>query len=279
MARWLALKMLLAPFSTKCADSVALSRSVAFHRKGAYREAYRILRDFIARHPDLRYGDAYVHCANLELLVNDDPSKAGEFLDTALQLGCDNMAHYYCMSGYVFHRMGQRERGVREMERAVDLEATVYTLRMLAATLSFDGDTRAADIWKRVLEQEPLNCKARVGLGILAAKTGNREEALRMARIAETLDPKARELAEIAELYAEAGETRIALSKYAEVDRLGGASNGPFYAKIAICYFELGNDREGYKYLEEGRRLFPNSVSIKEAWDLYRDKYSRSQRR
>ncbi len=33
--------------------------------------------------------------------------------------------------------------------------------------LSFDGDVRAADILKKVLEQEPLNFHAHVDLGVL----------------------------------------------------------------------------------------------------------------
>jgi tetratricopeptide (TPR) repeat protein len=269
MVHWLPLKRLLALFSPKYADSVALARCTALRKKGAYREAYALLWDIMNRHPDWRLGDAYVQCANLELLVNDDASKASELLDTGLRLGCDNMAVYYCMSGYVLLRLGEHERGIREMERAVDLEPSVYYLSMLGAELSFRGDHRAADIWKRVLKQEPLNCRAYANLGILAIKTGDREKALLLARRAEELHLDPGDLLDIARSYAAMGEYQIALHRYAQAEGLGQELLASTCAEIASCHFELGDSVEGRRRLEEGRRKFPKSKCIQDAWETY----------
>jgi hypothetical protein len=93
MADWLSWwKRFLALFSTKHADSVVFDRYLALYKKGAYREAYAILQDFLSRHPNLRLGDLYVICAAYELRLHDDICKAEELLNTGLQRGCEDMA-------------------------------------------------------------------------------------------------------------------------------------------------------------------------------------------
>jgi tetratricopeptide (TPR) repeat protein len=270
MVKWLPVKRFLGLFSARYADIAALERSLALYKRGAYEKAYAILQDVISRHPDWRLGDAYVLCANLESVVNDDTSKAAEVLDEALRRGCRHDAAYYNVSGRVFWRLGERDRGIREMERAVDLDPGVYYLQELGRALACDGDMRAMDVWKRVLEQEPSNCLAYVHLGILAAMTGDRAKALLMAKRAEGLRPTARELFDIGELYATAGEFQMALDRFAEADRLGVGPSGPLFADIAACHFELGNIQEGCEYLEKGRVRFPNSACVKEVWNRYR---------
>ncbi len=272
MVKWLPLKRVLAMFSARYADSVALDRSATLHKKGAYREAYALLRGVLDRHPDWRFGDAYVHCAWLELMVNDDLSKTGELFDTALRLGCRDMATYYAASGCVFWRAGECERGIREMEKAVDMEPSVFNLGLLGDALSFDGDARAADILKRVLEQEPLDFHAHVALGVLAAKTGDREKALLLVKRAQELHPSACDLTRIAWLHSDMGEFRTALATYAQANRQGHAFTWSDYAGIATCHFELGNLHEGWRYLEEGRCRFPNSNTLKRTEDFYKDR-------
>jgi len=131
MTNWFPVERFLGLFSARYADSAALHRSLALYKRGAYQKAYALLRDVVSRHPDWRLGDAYVHCANLELVVNDDMTKAAELLDKALRRGCRQGADYYSVSGYVCWRLGERERGIREMEKAVDLDPSVYYLQEL----------------------------------------------------------------------------------------------------------------------------------------------------
>ena len=245
----------------------------ALYAKGAYREAYAVLRDVMATVPGLsEMGDLYVWCAGLELAIGDDAPKAREFLDTALRLGCPDMASYNRLHGYVLWRTGEREAGIRELEKSVELEPDAVNLSMLGRVLSYEGDKRAADIWGRVLEQDPQDCQAYIYLGMLAARTGDKGTALLMVKKAEELHPTAHNVEEIARLYAEAGEVRMALDRYLEAERAGKEANGPLYANIAACHFELGNTREGCTYLEQAHRCNPDHTYVKEMWDLHKDR-------
>jgi tetratricopeptide (TPR) repeat protein len=245
----------------------------ALYAKGAYREAYAVLRNLMATQPGLsEMGDLYWWCAGLELTLSDDLSKARELLGTALRFGCTDMASYNRLHGYVLWRTGEREAGIRELEKSVELEPSAASLSMLGRVLSADGDKRAADIWGRVLEQDPQDCQAYIYLGMLAVKTGDKGTAFLMAKKAEELHPTAHNVEEIARLYAEAGEVQMALDKYLEAERAGKETNGALYGNIAACYFELGNTREGCVYLERAHRCNPDYTYVKEMWELYKDR-------
>jgi tetratricopeptide (TPR) repeat protein len=217
-----------------------------------------------------KMGDLYVLRADLEVIVNGDICEARQLLNKALQLGCQAMAAYHKAHGYVLWRTGERDEGIRELEKSVALEPCVATLSALGEVLSYEGDERAADIWARVLREEHQNCQAYIYLGILAAKTGDREKALLMAKKAETLHPTVNDVAGIGSLYGEAGEPRMALGKYLEADRLGKEPKGPLYANVAVCHFDLGNVREGCAYLERAWECGPKNTYVREIWDRYR---------
>jgi tetratricopeptide (TPR) repeat protein len=217
-------------------------------------------------------GDLHVMCANLELTIGDDISKARESLDRARELGCRDMASCYRAHGYVLWAAGERESGIRELQESVALDPTIVNLAMLGKVLSSEGDERAKDIWRRVLEQDPESCLAHIYLGILAAKTGDKDKALLMARKAEEGHPTAHDVEQIAWLYGEIGDIKTALNRYLEADRLGREPKGPLYARIAACQFELGNIREGCECLDRARHSSPDSITVKKIWDSYKDK-------
>jgi tetratricopeptide (TPR) repeat protein len=246
---------------------------LALYERGAYREAYAALRYAMATQPQVgNVGDVHVLCASLELIINDDISKAREFLDSAIQLGCQDMASYYRARGHVLWRAGERERGISDLEKSVTLDSDVVNLMALGIVLAWEGDERAAEIWTQVVKQDTRNCRAHIYLGLLAAKTGDRNKGLLLARQAEELDPTTEEREEIAMLYSEMGEFQIALDKYLEVDVLGGEPKGPLYAGIAACHFELGHIPQGCTYIERARQSNPDSTSVKKTWDLYKDR-------
>lgn len=254
-----------------------IDKCLALYHKGAYREAYAVLRGLLAtqRHwskAGAKAGDAYVLCASLELIINDDIAKAKELLETAVRSGCRDMASYHRIHGHVLWKAGEYQEGIRESDKSVALDPHIVNLTALGKMLSYEGDGRAADVWHRILEQQPENCIAYTYLGILAAKTGDREKALLVAKKAEELRPTVRDMEEIATLYAEAGEIHAALDKYLEVDRLSSEPKGSRYAAIAVCHFELGNVREGCTFLERARRCSPDSIDVKTIWDRYRDR-------
>lgn len=244
----------------------------ALHRKGAYREAYAVLREILDKHPQWsRVGDLYVWAADLELVVNDDARKARELLDKARTLGCQNMEYYYRAHGHVLWRIGEHDRGIQELEKSVALNPSVTNLGTLGQVFSDEGDKRAEGIWQRVLEQDPENCLAHVYLGVSAAKSGDRARALLMVKRAERLTPSVHDRHEIARLYFELGEFQSAIGAYLEADRLGDSPKGPIYAAVAACDFSIGENNTGRKYLDWAVRHNPEHEYVKKTLQTWKE--------
>lgn len=210
--------------------------------KGAYREAYAVLRDIMQSQSRLsKVGNMYVWCADLELLVNDDVQKARQLLDKAHELGCSDMAFYYNTLGYVLWRTGDRDRGIQYLEESVELKPSISNLKSLGRILSHDNDQDALRIWQRILEQDPDHCMAHVYLGIEAIKSGNRDKALDMLKRAENLSPTIRDYLDIGRLYCELKQFQDALNILLEADKGGYEPKGFLYSFIGACYRSMGD--------------------------------------
>jgi tetratricopeptide (TPR) repeat protein len=239
----------------------------ALRKKGAYREAYAFLRNIMETQPCWsKIGDLYVWCADFELMLNDDLSKAGELLDKAEELGCAHMAPYYSERGYVLWRNGDHENGLRYLEKSVELDPSVTHLAIFGKLLSSDHDKRAPWVWQRVLQQDPENCAAHIYLGMDAAAAGDRAKALLMAKRAEKLNPSADDVSEIGWLYEALDEYELALGAYQKANRLGEEPKGVSYAAIARCYFGLGDENAARKYAEWAMQCNPENEYVKAIW-------------
>jgi len=246
----------------------------ALYDKGAYQEAYDILREIMETQPRWsRVGQLYVWCANLELAVNDDVCKARDLLERARELGCSHMAPYYNTLGYVLWRTGDRDTGIQYLEKSVALHPSVFHLTSLGELLSADDDKRAIWIWRRVLQEDPMNCSAYIRLGEEAAKSGNTGQALLMAKRAEKLNPSVENLFDIGGLYHELGEYEIAVNKYLQANRLGYEPKGPLYASIAASYLSLGEASMARKYAEWALRSNPENDYVKHIWREYEGRF------
>jgi tetratricopeptide (TPR) repeat protein len=216
-------------------------------------------------------GDPYVLCADLELLANDDIDKARDLLEKARELGCSNMGSYYSTRGFMLWRAGEREEGIAELERSVALNPTVTHLVRLGRVLSADGDARATEVWQRVLKQDATNCLAHIYIGIGAVKSGNRGQAMLMAKRSERLARSGRDYSEIGRLYQELGEFHSAIGAYLEGHRLDDEPKGPLYAAIAACYFSLGDNSNGRRYLQWAMKHSPQHEYVRHVYEQSRD--------
>jgi len=243
----------------------------ALYNEGAYQEAYAAMHDFMQKHAQsFNNGDLCLLLAHLELIANDDVRKAQELLDKARQathpVSSPLMDYYYNVHGYVMLRMGKYEESVHDCKKSVALDPSGPNLSMLAQALSMNGDKRAMTVWKQVLEKDPNNCFAHIGIGFEADKTGDRGKALLMVKRAEKLASSANDLSEIARLYYELDEFQSAINAYLEADRLGHEPKGPLHAAIAACYFGLGDNSTGRKYAEWAIEFNPENDYVKEVW-------------
>jgi len=243
----------------------------ALRERGAFREAYAVLRQILQNSPRWsKEGDLYVWCAEFELLLNDDIVRARELLRTAAQLGGCDTAYFYCIHGYVLWRAGERQRGIQELEKSVELNPSVKHLTDLARVLSTEGDEGAMRLWQNVLEKDPQNCLAHIYLGLEAARSGDQGKAILMAKRAETLSPSARDFSEIGRLYHQLEEYELAVRSYLSAIRLGAEPKGHRYAGVAACYFALGDVKTGSRYLAWAMRHNPEHEYVKEVYEKSR---------
>jgi tetratricopeptide (TPR) repeat protein len=85
-----------------------------------------------------------------------------------------------------------------------------------------------------------------------------------MAKRAETLARSAEDHYEIGRLYHEIGEVASASAAYMNADRLKYEPRVVLYASIAECYFALGDNRIGRKYLEWALKFAPGNKYAEE---------------
>jgi len=261
------LRSVVFKLSPKLRQKHSLRDVRSLYDKGAFGEAYAILRDSMQTHPELSDdGDLYILCAELELLVNNDTRRARELLDRAREIGCSSMGYYYQVHAKAMWDKGERKTAIRDLEKSVAADPTVNHLMMLAQALSILDDKRAMNVWEQVLKKSPKNCLAHIYVGREAAKSGDQGKALLMAKRAEKLAPTVRDVVDIGRLYHELGQFQNALNAYLEANRLGDEPKGPLYAAIAACYFSLGEERLARKYAEWAVRSNPEDDYVKEVW-------------
>jgi tetratricopeptide (TPR) repeat protein len=236
----------------------------ALHARGAFREAYAALREILSNDPYWsKVGDLYVWCADLELQVTSDMCEARRLLDKARELGCRYPASYHRARGFLRWRMGERDEGIRDIEKSIELEPSVRNLMTLGEVLSSDGDERAAGVLRRVLDQDPNNCLVHVYLGILSSKSGDRGRAILLAKRAEKLAASAIDHQEVGRLYQEVQEFRCAIDAFLNAERLGCERKGELYAALAVCYFWLGDNETGRKYLQWAIKRDPKNEYVR----------------
>ncbi len=169
-------------------------------------------------------------------------------------------------SNYDWDNFGEHEKGIEYLEKSVELEPIGNNLTTLGKLLSRDKDKRAADIWEKVLEEDPNSCLAHIYLAREEYNYGNREKAILMVEEAEQFNPTNRDYSEIGSLYFEMDEFQSALDAYFKADELGDEPKGSTYAAIASCYASIGDDVLAKKYIQWARQLNPENDYVQEIW-------------
>lgn len=242
------------------------------YEKDNFGEAYAVLRDVMENEPRWsKVGDVYTLWADLELLANHDPRKAIELLDKAQEIGCSQMAYYYAKRAEALWETGERNMALQCYEKSVAADPCAFYLSNLARALSFLNDERALSVWQQVLEEAPKNCIAHTYIGWEAAKSGDRDKALFMAKKAEELQSSIRDVCEIGRLYYELEEFQTAINKYLEAKKLGYYEEGVLYAAIADCYLSLGDASAAQKYAQWAMRIEPENDYVKDVWREYEE--------
>lgn len=240
---------------------------LSMYDKGAFEDAYTALCDVMNNQPQLsKDGGVYTLWAELELLANDNACRAMELLDRAREVGGAEMAYYYSVRGDAMLSIGNYEKAAQDFERSVAIEPSVANLKMLAQALSMMNDSRAVNIWQKILEEDPENCLAHAYVGLEAVKSGDRGKALLMAKRAERLNPSVEEIFTIGLLYHELEEFQTAINTYLVANRLGYKDKTLLYAYVAACHLSLGQATPARKYAQWAVRCDPENDYVKDVW-------------
>ena len=244
--------------------------------KGAFADAYTLLCELIEKQSGLsKHGGICALLAELELLANDNASKAIELLDRALDgdRGGLDMIYYYRVRGKAMFDTGKYEEAVKNFEQAVALDDGVENLKLLGQVLSEINDSGAMGVWKQILEKDPKNCLACANLGIELVKSGDKGRAMLMARRAEKLNPSSEELYRIGLLYYDLDEYGMAINSFLEANRLGYEDKGFLYACVAACYLSMNEAVPARKYVQWAIRCNPENYYVKDVLHEYEERF------
>lgn len=219
------------------------------YRKGAYGEAYTVLRDIVDNHPKWsKKGDPYVTLAELKLLSSNDTDDAMKFLEKANELGCKNMATYYGILGTVFLRKDNYKKGIQYFEKSVEVKPYIVNLTYLGEALSSQNDKRAISIWKRILKEYPKDCIAHAYLAMEAEKVGDKEKALLMFDKAEEYASTKDDIYELGGTYYNLNKFQKALKFFLKCEEMDYKTQGPLFGGIAYCYLHLDDFKSAIFY-------------------------------
>ena len=110
-------------------------------------------------------------------------------------------------------------------------------------------------------------------MGWKAAKSGDRNKALLMAKKAEEFQSSFSDIFEIGLLYHELEEFQTAINKYLEAKKLGCGDEGWLHAAISDGYLSLGDASAARKYVQLAMRSDPENDYVKEIWQEYQEKF------
>jgi len=256
-------------------DTTSYKNVMALHGKGDYKKAYDVLSIAITRGSRLsKVADIYILFAELELLANEDPHKALEALDKAQEMGCTQIAYYYLRRAEALWRIGEIQTALQCFEKSVEAEPCAFYRSNLAQALAYLDDERARSVWQEVLEEEPENSQAHSYFAFEAAKSGDRDNAIVMAKKADKLASSKEDSLDVAALYHELGEFQTAIKKYLEVVKFMklNRQRGWVYARIAGCYLSMGQTNLARNYLKRALKYCPDDEDVKEIQREFEEK-------
>lgn len=253
-------------------QSVTFDDVLAMYHEGAVKDAYAALLEVTENAPELlEDGGIYTLWAELEFMVNNNTSRALELLEKAHELGGVDMVYYHNVRGDVLLRIGDYEKALQSYEQSVAIDSNMANLEAFGRALSQANDSRAAGVWRQILDKDPSNAAAHVYIGLAAAKSGDRDKAMLMARRALKLNPWVEDVYMIGFLYYLLGEFELALNECLTAEKLGHKDKPLVYSTTAACHFSLGHSGKGRKYVQMALRLNPDYDYAKEVLREYEE--------
>lgn len=230
------------------------------YKRGDLKGAYAVYRELLSSHPE----DAHimVMLAWLEIEVNNNFHRAEHFIKEAKRFGCVD-DDYHRLYGKILFEKEQFTDAIVEYKKAVSYDRSVENLTTLGFCLNQTNCEHAIPIFNEVLEKDPDNVEALLGLAFAEEQHGNWESALHILNKLKKLSP------DNPEVIFRLGAVHYYLEDYDKaleyylISRLDEpAAKLSCCVGIAYCYFEKEHYGKAIEYIHKAYSLDPYDHQI-----------------
>lgn len=230
-------------------------KAIQFLNEGRLEEAYKAFQRLRYKYPEDWI--IYDGLAYLERNLKNNLDEARNLIEKAKVCGCP-ISRYHRVCADILWSKGLLEEATLEFEQAVNADRSVDNLTAFANSLMKTDCERAAPIWQKIIEKNPSNTNAYLGMAWIARKQNNWSLALEMATKAKEFQPEdPNVLFAIGQAYQGLGQYEYALNHYLEANKRGFAEKFIFLGNVANCYLELHKYAKALEHAYEAVKLNP----------------------
>ncbi len=234
-------------------SQVSKQDAIQLLQAGDLDEAYKAFNEIL--HKDSEDWVVYDSLAYLENELKNNLEKAKHLIDKARELGCPE-ARYHRVCADILWSKGQLQKATFEFEKAASAERSVDNLTAFANSLMKTDFEDAIPVWEEIIEKEPNNVRAYLGLSWIAGEHNDWALALKTADKAKEFQPdNARILYYIGRAYQALGEYGKALEHYLEAGKEGFPEEFFFHGGVANCYVGLQDYSKALEHAYEAVKL------------------------
>lgn len=228
-------------------------QAIQFLKEGHLEEAYKAYQAIRDKYPDDWI--IYDGLSYLENNLKGNLNESRRLIEKARELGCpEARCHRLCAD--IFWSKGQLEEANHEYEQAVIADRSIDNLAAFANSLMKLNYGRAVPVWQEIIEKDPSNAKANLGLAWIARKQNNWSLALEMATKVKEFQPEnAEALFAMGQAYKGLNQYEQALKYYLEAHKRGFKEKFCLHVNIAHGYLELKNYTKALEHAHEAVKL------------------------
>ena len=232
----------------------ALAEAIRLHREGRVRDAEKIYRRVLDRHPD---DPNALHFLGLVMLQDGQPGPAAEMIERAIEVD-GGVADYHANLGLALRRLGRLDDAIAAYRRAIGLrpdDADAHN-NLGAALSAADRADEAAAALRRAIELRPDWADPLNNLGVVLKALGDLEAAVEAYRRAVAIRPDHADAHyNLGNALAAAGRPDEAAAAFRRVAELEPDS--------ADAHFRLGNALYAAENYEGARAALRRAVELR----------------
>ena len=224
-----------------------------FLQEGRLQDAYEAFTKILPKYAE--DWTVYDGLAYLEVNLKNNLERAENLIEKAKELGCPE-ARYHRMLADIYWRKNQLSEAVSEFEQAATVDRTVENLTAFANSLMKMDYLRAVSVWEEIIQKDPTNTTAYLGLAWIAGQRKDWPMTVKMAAAAKELAPdNPKVLFQLGRAYQALAQYEQAVDCYLQADKFGFRNKFFFHENVATCYLELKNYTKSFEHAHEAVKL------------------------